>query len=120
MLELKDQCEMELIRQLLSGSSLELEHEERGTISLVELGPGPPFLISVVAFLRLADAYSAQKLTALCLGTYLPAPTPMEDPGDDRCVPVWLFDRHPGRQLPALANCPRPGRRDGHGRRPDL
>ncbi|ELR23476.1 BTB/POZ domain containing protein [Acanthamoeba castellanii str. Neff] len=83
--DLKDQCEHELVSQLLSGAPLEVETgggeeagrgKEAATDDLVATSPdetsaGSPSLAALLIFLRLADLHSARKLAAICLGTRL-------------------------------------------------
>jgi hypothetical protein len=84
--DLKDQCEHELVSQLLSGAPLEVETgggeeagrgKEAATDDLVATSPdetsaGSPSLAALLIFLRLADLHSARKLAAICLGTVHP------------------------------------------------
>lgn len=79
--DLKDQCEHELVSQLLSGAPLEVETgggeeagrgKEAATDDLVATSPdetsaGSPSLAALLIFLRLADLHSARKLAAICL-----------------------------------------------------
>lgn len=88
--DLKDQCEHELVSQLLGGAPLEVETttdggeeagrgKEAATDDLIATSPaepsaGSPSLAALLIFLRLADLHSARKLAAICLGTVHPSP----------------------------------------------